>query len=62
MALHIYAEKLTNYPSNLVRTVLAEWPGQHVFWPTWRELQETLDDNRRKQRDAAALNDELAQL
>lgn len=38
----IYAEKLSEYPADVVRYVLSEWPVDNTFWPSWHELHARL--------------------
>jgi hypothetical protein len=41
LLLSAYAGRLRNYPGDIVRDVLAAWPGK--WFPTWAELQDVLD-------------------
>lgn len=43
LTLQVYARKLSEYPADVVRDVLAEWPGRSKWWPTWMELKDRLD-------------------
>ena len=62
-ALRIYAEKLRDYPADIVLEVLRTQPSHSKFWPAWQELQERLEwraKKRRARRDAlAALLDRM---
>lgn len=61
--LRIYAEKLREYPADIVLDVLRSQPSHSKFWPAWQELQERLEwraKRRRARRDAlAALLDRM---
>jgi|SRR5690625_1395883 len=55
--LRIYAEKLRDYPADIVFEVLRTQPSHSKFWPAWQELQERLEwraKRRRSRRDALA--------
>lgn len=39
----VYAEKLREYPADIVRATLDDWPNHSQFWPTWCELAKIMD-------------------
>ena len=43
LKLRAYVEKLSEYPGDVVREVLNEWPGRSKWFPTWAELKAALD-------------------
>lgn len=40
--LHVYTRRLSEYPKDMVRAVLREWPNRNKFFPTWCELKAAL--------------------
>lgn len=53
--LRIYAEKLREYPADVVLSVLRTQPSQEKFWPAWQELELRMEwrTKKRKARRAA---------
>lgn len=43
LTLKVYARNLADYPADVVRDTLREWPSRSKWWPTWHELKERLD-------------------
>jgi hypothetical protein len=43
LKLRAYVEKLAEYPGDIVREVLSDWPGKSKWFPTWAELKAALD-------------------
>ena len=41
--IRIYAQKLENYPADIVRNCLKSQSQKSKWWPTWFDLQEQLD-------------------
>lgn len=56
LTLKVYARNLAEYPADIVRDTLRDWPKQSKWWPTWHELVDTLN---RKQQRRRALEREL---
>lgn len=50
-----YAERLREYPADIVAEVLRDWPNRSQWWPTWFELRERLEP--KLQRRLAMLED-----
>jgi hypothetical protein len=50
LTLKVYARNLADYPADVVRDALREWPGQSKWWPTWHELKERLDLKAQRRR------------
>ena len=50
LTLQVYARNLAEYPADVARDVLAEWPARSKWWPTWHELKERLDEKSRPRR------------
>jgi len=50
LTLRVYARNLADYPADVVRDTLREWPGVSKWWPTWHELKERLDRKRQRRR------------
>lgn len=46
----LYAQRLGQYPLDVVGHVLNDWTATKVFWPAWAELQERLDARMRNRR------------
>lgn len=49
----LYARDLEQWPADVVRHVLGQWPVTCDFWPTWRELAEACDRACKKRRALA---------
>lgn len=43
LKLRVYAEKLAQWPGDVVRHVLDEWPSKSKWFPTWNEMEAALD-------------------
>lgn len=43
LTLRVYARNLSEYPADVVRRVLRDWPSESKWWPTWHELRERLE-------------------
>lgn len=41
-----FAERLRDYPGDIVAAALDEWPDHCEFWPRWKDLKEILDVRR----------------
>jgi len=41
--LRVFANELANYPGDIVRQTLADWPRKSKWFPAWRELQDVLE-------------------
>ncbi len=50
LQLEVYAQKLTEWPADVVRALLCRWPEQNSFWPTWHECLTFMDPLTRKRR------------
>lgn len=50
LQLEVYAQKLQDWPADVVRSVLAAWPDTNVFWPSWAELVALMEPLTRKRR------------
>ena len=44
LVLRAYCDKLREFPADIVRHVLAAWPDQSEWWPTWIDLKQALSD------------------
>lgn len=50
LTLRVYAQNLSEFPADVVRDVLREWPSRSKWWPTWHELKECLDAKVQRRR------------
>ena len=50
LTLKVYARNLAEYPADVVRDVVNEWPSRSKWWPTWHELKERLDAKCQRRR------------
>lgn len=50
LTLRVYARDLQEYPADVVRQVLRDWPNGSKWWPTWSELREKLEAGVRPRR------------
>lgn len=50
LQLEIYAQKLENWPADVVRSVLSAWNETNIFWPAWAELVDLMEPLTRKRR------------
>ena len=42
----VFAGELANYPGDIVRQALSDWPHKSKWFPAWRELQDVLEKHR----------------
>lgn len=50
LTLKVYARNLSDYPADVVRDALNDWPSKSKWWPTWHELKELLDAKAQRRR------------
>ena len=43
LRLRVYTQKLADFPGDVVRKVLADWPSQSKWFPVWAELEAAMD-------------------
>ncbi|TXH08093.1 MAG: hypothetical protein E6R03_18485 [Hyphomicrobiaceae bacterium] len=50
LQLEVYAQKLREWPADVVRALLTTWNEANDFWPTWHECLAFMDPKTRKRR------------
>jgi hypothetical protein len=50
LQLQVYADKLAEWPADVVRALLTRWPETSRFWPTWHECLTFMEPLTRKRR------------
>lgn len=43
LRLRVYTQKLAEFPGDVVRKVLADWPSQSKWFPVWAELEAAMN-------------------
>ena len=43
LRLRVYTERLSDFPGDVVRKVLADWPSQSKWFPVWAELEAAMN-------------------
>ena len=60
--LAIYADKLSEYPADVVMHVLKTQPSQSMWWPAWDELRDRLELYAKKRMKRYAALRDLAEM
>lgn len=55
LQLQLMRQRLREYPGDMVAYLLNDWPRRSEFWPTWKELEDYLEQPRLRRTELKAI-------